>query len=113
MSEPITITADLSAYLSPYNMPHDLMHRLEKGDAKGAAGMLSYWSHDKPPKDYTKVGDATITLTLLPQDEQVALAVKALQAKLEEGRAEWHRRQQEIIAQISKLQALTYEAVEA
>ena len=109
MSEPITITAEVPAYLNPYRMPHELMAALENGEAESAVAMLSYWSHANPPKDYTRVGDATITLRLMPQDEQVRMAVEALQRKLDEERAEWLKRQQAILAQISKLQALSYE----
>jgi hypothetical protein len=46
----------------------------------------------------------------MPRDEQTAIAVERLQAKLAKERAESMQRQNAILAEISKLQAITYEA---
>jgi hypothetical protein len=47
-------------------------------------------------------------LRLLPRDEQTKLAVQALQQKLDQLRAAYMAKQQEILDQISRMQAIEY-----
>lgn len=111
MSEPITITATVAAWLPEWNKPHQLVERLQAGDGVKVVNSLHLYG---PPsmKDfgkYVRVGDATITLTLLPQDDQVRLAVEGLKRQIEEARAAWLEKQRELMDEISKLQAITYQ----
>jgi hypothetical protein len=114
MDKPITITATVAAWLPAHKKPHELVDLLKAGDATRLAGSL--WYYGAPDKaafgDWTRVGEADITLRLLSEDEQVRMAVSGLQRQLEEARAAWLTKQQEILAEISKLQALSFEPAE-
>jgi hypothetical protein len=115
MKEAIKITATVGAYLPDHNSPVQVIDAI--GDpskhARLIGSTLFYAAHDMS-KTWMRVGDAEITLTLKPRDEQVAAAVTALQGQLAKERAESHQRQQAILEQISKVQALEYSpAVEA
>ena len=112
MNEPITITATVAAWVGCDYSQRDLMTAIERGNSIAAVNALVLWG-DPPKKDfgdYIRVGEAEVTVTLIPRNEQAALMVKALQDKLEEERGKWLERQQAILNEISKLQALTYEA---
>ncbi|MEJ7932546.1 hypothetical protein WG922_21430 [Ramlibacter sp. AN1015] len=111
-NEPVTITATVAVWLSPYTKPHELTAALQHGDAVGAASMLTlYGGPDKETfSDYARMGEADVTIRLIPHDEQVRFAVQALQEQLDKARAAFHREQQRILAEIGKLQALTYDA---
>jgi hypothetical protein len=109
MNAPVKITATVGAYLPDHNSPVLVLDAL--GDpskhARLVGSTLFYASHDMS-KTWMRVGDAEITLTLAPKDEQVAAAVRALQGQLETERAESMRRQQAILDQLSKVQAIEY-----
>lgn len=113
MNDPITITATVAAWLTNseyHGRPQDLLAAIERGDAVGAVSMLSLYG---PPSKQTfsdclRVGEADVTVRLMPRDEQTRLAVAALNGQLEKLRAAYLTRQQEIMAQISKLQAIEY-----
>lgn len=113
MNEPITVTATVAAWLhGGYgSMPHDLIAAIEKGDSVRAVNMVALWG--SPDNDsfgeYARVGEADVTLRLLPRDEQMRLAVQALNEKLNDLRARYMQAQQQILDQISSLQALTNE----
>jgi hypothetical protein len=111
MSEPIKITATVAAWLPGHKTPNDLLAAIERGDNVGLVGSC-LWFYGAPDKtafgDYVRVGEAEITVTLMPRDEQVRLAVQMLQKQLEAARAEWMERQRAIMAEISKLQAIEY-----
>jgi hypothetical protein len=109
MSEPITITATVAAWLSNNRNPVDLIDAIERGDYRDAVQQICITTSDMKSLGWTHVGDAEVTLHMLPRDEAVAKAVEGLQQKLAEEKAENHKRRQAILAQISKLQALTYE----
>jgi hypothetical protein len=111
MSEPITITATVAAWLPSHKMPHELIDLLGKGDATRVINALHLYGSpaSKEFGDCPRVGTAEVTLTLLPADEQVRMAVEGLQKKLQEERAESQLRQQAILEAISKISALTYE----
>lgn len=111
--KPVTITATLAAWLPSYQKPHELAAAIDKGDMVRAAGML--WLYGAPGEkrdfsDHVLVGEADVTVRLIPRDEQVRMAVDALQQQLEQARAAFHAKQQEILAEINKLQAITFDA---
>lgn len=112
MSNPITLTETRGAWLGSAYQPHEFAAALTRGDESGAAGMLLFSSSTDCAAQFnwTKVGEAQITVTLMPQEEQVRAAVESLQRRLQQERADSQRRQQEILAAINKLQALTFEA---
>lgn len=56
---------------------------------------------------YTNIGKATVTVELVSADEFVSNQISALNAELQTVRAESQRRENQILFQISKLQALT------
>lgn len=109
MTSPVKITATVGAYLPDHNSPLQVLDAL--GDpakhARLVGSTLFYAAHDMS-KTWMRVGDAEITLTLAPRDEQVAAAVKALQGQLAKERAESMQRQQAILDQLAKVQAIEY-----
>lgn len=113
MSEPITITATTNAWLTSWRQPMDLMAALERGDSGDAVDMIQFARGDhmgKCENAWTLVGEAEITVHLVPRDEQARKCVEVLNAKLAELRTKYHEQQQAILAQISKLQAITFDA---
>lgn len=114
MSEPITVTAHCAVWLtnSEYSgRPQDLVEALQKGDPVRVVNMLQFYGEAEREKfaDYVKVGEAEITMRLVSRDDQTRLALEALNAQLQKLRAAYMQRQQEIMEQISNLQALTNE----
>lgn len=114
MSEPITVTATVSAWLhtTEYSgRPQDLVTALEKGDPVAVVNMISFYgpATKETFADCTRIGEADITLRLISRDEQTRLALASLNAQLQKLRAAYQQRQQEILTQISNLQALTNE----
>jgi hypothetical protein len=115
MSQPITITATVGAYLtepeSDYRGVNALLSSLDNPERhKFVIGNLFVYSASDMSKAWLLAGEADITVRLMPRDEQTAIAVERLQAKLAKERAESMQRQNAILAEISKLQAITYEA---
>ena len=85
MSNPITIKATRGVWLPPHNNLSDVSHYLEQGKTDLALSLLSIvgpasW---ETFSDYVRIGDAEVTLTLKPRDEQAAMAVVQLRAKLD------------------------------
>lgn len=82
---------------------------LAAGKGTLAANLLHSTPHDMTEHGWIKVGTAHITVELLDpkdiQNEQLA----ALQAQLQKERADSQMRQNAILDQISKLQALEWE----
>ena len=116
MNKPITITATVAAWVSTGYGQRDLMSSSEEGNAVGAVTTLAFFGSPEREKfgDYLRVGEADITVRLIQKDEQTRLMVQALQAQLTEERIKWHQRQEAILAEISKLQALEFtETVDA
>lgn len=111
MNESITVTVTRSVWLSSYHTPSELMDRLESGDAGSVVNMLTIYGEPDKDKwsDYTRIGEADVTVRLLPRDEQTRLAITSLNQKLNQLRAAYLEKQQEIMQQISNLQALTNE----
>lgn len=112
MNKPLTITATVACWghKDAYNM-RELTAALEKGDSVRAVNNLICYGKPDMDKfaDYVRMGEADVTLRLIPKDEQTRLAVQALQTQLAEERVKWHQRQEAILAEISKLQALTFD----
>lgn len=92
------ITFNAFAYKATY---HD-MAAIEAGK-----DMPYIWAFES--KDELKIGTAVITVTLFPKDELHAKQLAQLNEKLQEVRAENQQRENAILDQISKLQALTFE----
>lgn len=116
--KPIVITATLAAWVHSGYAQRNLISHLECGEWVKAAGSLVFYGtpdKDKFGEGYVRVGEADVTVRLLPKDEQTRLAVQALQAQLDEERIKWHERQQAILAEISKLSAISFdgEVIEA
>ena len=65
----------------------------------------SFWTKD----GYVEVGEATVTVKLFDGKTVHKKRLDSLHATLEEVRADNQRRENAILDQISKLQALTYE----
>jgi hypothetical protein len=110
MSKTMTITATMAVWMNDYHTPAELLQHIERGDNVAAVGILSLYG---PPDrktfcDYTRMGEADVTLRLLPRDEQTKLAVQKLNQKLEDLRSRYMEAQSQILAQISKLQAIEY-----
>lgn len=111
MKEPITITATVAAWLYSFNTPTDLLAAVESGNGQRVASMLTYYGAPDQERfgEHTRVGEADITLRLIPRDEQVQVAVQKLREKLDKLRAAYLTAQQEVLEQISKYEAIAYE----
>lgn len=111
MKAPITIKATRGVWLSTHNNLSDVAHYLEQGKTDLALGLLSIVgpASRETFSDYIRIGDAEVTLTLKPRDEQAAMAVMQLRAKLDKLREAYAEAQREILAQISKYEAITNE----
>lgn len=117
MSEAIKITATVGAYLAGHRgSPADIVEAVSTKDNKVHTALvgtiLTYSAYDMS-NTWTRVGDAQITVTFLPYDEQVASAIKALQGELDEARRKFMELQSSVMERISKLQALEYSGSEA
>jgi hypothetical protein len=112
MNKPITITATVACWVNkdPYSQ-RELRASLEQGNAERVVGnLVMYGKPDRATfSDYIRVGEADVTVRMIPKDEQTRMAVQALQTQLAEERVKWHQRQEAILAEISKLQALTFD----
>jgi hypothetical protein len=110
MSEPITITATVAVWVSKGYGVGNLRDAVERKNEIEVVEQLAFYG--KPQRkefaDWVRAGEADVTVRLIPRDEQVKLAVQALQAQLAEERVKWHERQEAILAEISKLSALEY-----
>jgi hypothetical protein len=102
------IKGQLKAMVSlPYGL-NDLKRRIDDGETgdRILGGMVFY---HKPFDGYVEVGEATIEVTLHSSEVIAASQLDSLKAKLQEVRAENQQRENAILDQISKLQALTFE----
>jgi hypothetical protein len=115
MSKTITVTATVACWANASYGMRNLSDALHSGNAVSAANALSFYGAPEMEKfgDWIRVGEADITMRLIPKDEQTARIVQALQKQLAEERVKWHERQEAILAEISKHSALTMDAVEA
>lgn len=103
-----------SAYtISKYDM-NRFIGCMKDGDTEQAGHCLSFTPHDMTGiSDWVKVGKAHITIELLDAKEIQNEQLASLQAKLQKERADSQVRQNAILEQISKLQALEWEGVQA
>ena len=92
------ITFKAFAYKASY---HD-MAEIEAGRE-----MPYVWTWEESSSE-TQIGTAVVTITLYPASERHAKELDALNAKLQATRAENQQRENAILDQISKLQALTF-----
>ena len=110
-AQPITVTATVACWVSKdaYSL-RNLRESMETGDSIAAVEALAFYGAPDREKfgEWVRAGDADVTLRLMPRDEQTRLAVQALEAQLSEERAKWSQRQEAILAEINKLQALEY-----
>lgn len=67
-------------------------------------------THDMRSCGWTKVGVASITVELIDEKKLIDSKVESLQAQLAKDRADSEVRQNAILLQISKLQALEFDA---
>jgi hypothetical protein len=116
MAKPIVITATVACWIGKdaYNQTR-LRDYVESGDAVATVGQLMFYGSPerKTFSDYIRVGEADVTVRMIPKGEQTKLMVQALQTQLAEERVKWRQRQEAILAEISKLSAIEYvEAVE-
>lgn len=109
---PLTITATVAAWMSKHENPMRILDAIERDDTLDAIHAIAFYgaADRKTFGDWIRVGEADVTVRLLPRDEQVRAAMAGLQAELDRTRAEWMTKQQEILERISKLQAITYDA---
>jgi hypothetical protein len=103
VNKPVTITATVPAYLMPHHRVTTLLERVRTG--RPCTDMLCFWTF-APGKDYTRVGDAQITLELGTEDTLVSAQIQALKAEIDRARAQFLEKQQECLEQIQKLSAL-------
>lgn len=102
------ITYTAYAYFNPKYTPLD---NILKGKEKpilsinepGSGGYFEF-------EGYVHIGTATVTLEIHSQDKIVADQIKAMNAQLQAVRAESQQKENAILLQISKLQALTMNA---
>ena len=102
-----------TAYLSSAYDLGRFMDDLSKGNTNEAASRATYAEWDMSDSGWTKVGVAHITIELLDAKEIKNEQLASLQAQLQKERADSQVRQNAILDQISKLQALEWEGVQA
>ena len=114
MNQAIEIKATVACWARDYSL-RELRDNTANNRSLGVVNSLAFYGKPETEKfsDWIRVGEADVTVRLMPKDEQTRQAVQALQAKLAEERVKWHQRQQAILAEISKLQALTFDEVAA
>ena len=110
-AQPITVTATVACWVSKdvYSLRR-LRESVEQGDSIETVEALAFYG--KPDRtefgEWVRAGEADVIVRLIPSDEQTRLAVQWLQAQLTEERVKWHQRQEAILAEINKLQALEF-----
>lgn len=114
MSTPTTFTGTVKVWTTC--KWHDIRYVtdcLAQGKTEDLVSELTYTNHDMSDCEYwAEVGVATITVTLHTLDVIASKELEALNAQLQKVRAENQERENAILDQISKLQAITYEAPE-
>lgn len=111
-AQPITITATVACWVSKdaYSL-RNLRESVDEGNGVGTVEALAFYGAPDRDKfgEWVRAGEADVTVRLLPKDEQTRMAVSVLEAQLAEERVKWHQRQEAILAEISKLSALTFD----
>lgn len=93
------ITFNANAFISKWTSLDDVK-----------AGRMPVIWDDAKVDDYTQIGTAVVTVTLHSDEVVHQKQLADLKDKLEEVRAENQQRENAILDQISKLQALTFQA---
>ena len=111
----ITFTGTIGAWLSDPSWKgiDYVIEQVRNGKNDAASNDIAYSNQDMTSSGWVKVGTATVTVTLDGIDEITAGQVLALQSQLEKFRANAHLHEQQILARISKLQAITFDGVVA
>jgi hypothetical protein len=111
MSNPIKITATVPAWLTSSSSRLEQLIETAKDDPADALSRLGYsiLEMDVGSYPWVRVGEAEITVTLMPLDTVVAGQVAVPKAELQQERAESMRKQNAILDRISKLSALTFD----
>lgn len=114
MSTPITFTGTVKVWTtSKWRDISYVTDCLAQGKTEELVSKLTYTNRDmSDTEEWVEVGVAAITVTLHPKDDIVAKQLDGLNAQLQKVRAENQQRENAILDQISKLQAITYEAPE-
>lgn len=102
------ITYTAHAYFNPAytNLDNILKGEDTPSLTQAEPGRAGYFQSE----GYVHIGTATVTLEIHSQDKIVADQIKALNAQLQAVRAESQQKENAILLQISKLQALTMNA---
>lgn len=111
MKAPITLIATLPAWITSTKSVDRILRYIEEGQHQVAMASMYFCdgNMDKGTDPWVRVGEADITVRLHSKDELVSSQLAALQQELSAARAEWLTKQQQILEQISNLQALTNE----
>jgi len=116
VNKPITITATVAAWFTSPDSIYErdrLEDAIEKQDGVAIIGALHFYkepgSELKFMPNWICMGEADITLRLITKDERTRAAVHALHNKLAQLRSAYQQKQREILAEISKYEALTNE----
>jgi hypothetical protein len=109
---PVKITGTSRAWTTSKWRDIDYInHQISEGKNDEAISEMSYTKHDMSNSEkWVEVGTAEITVTFFSRDIVVAKELDGLNAQLQKVRAENQRRENAILDQISKLQALDYTA---
>lgn len=87
---------------------------MRKGNTNAAASRIYYSHHDHSKStDLVRVGTVQAVIDFLPADDVMSGQLSVLQAQLQRERADSQVRQNAILDQISKLQALEWEGAQA
>ena len=99
-----TITAKTTAYLTEYSElgPDDL-----RTDPEGFVQGASFSKHDMAKAGWTRIGEATVTIEIIDEDELIAAKVDALRGELNSVTAKAYMEAARIESKINKLLALT------
>lgn len=102
------ITYTAHAYFNPSYNTLDQIIKCERSPSLTSSepGTDGYFERE----GYVHIGTATVTLEVHSQDKIVSGQIKALNAQLQAVRAESQQKENAILLQISKLQALTMNA---
>jgi hypothetical protein len=96
------ITYTVNAYINP---SYNSIDRVRSGQSTPL--LLNAEPGCSSLSDYTFVGHGSVTLDVVSDDEYVSAQISALNSQLQTVRAEAQQKENQILLQISKLQALT------
>ena len=116
MNKPLTVTATVAAWFTMPDSEYqrdELERAIEQQDGQKIVNLLSFYGDPGSTMEslphWLCFGEADITVRLITKDERTRAAVNALHDKLAQLRAAYQQKQREILAEISKYEALTNE----